>query len=647
MAQIMTTRRGAAPLRLGAELLTDLYLGQGLTCRQIADRCGYASTSTVVGALARAGIATRNSRKRTHVPAQPKELLEELYVEQGKSARTIALELAYSSRGQVALDLKAYGIPIRPRSVPPPEGRPPMTKALLGDLYRDKGWSAARIAKETGYGTDAVRAALSRHEIPARTVTVGPESALTRGELERLHHRQGLTIAQIATQLDTYPHRISKRAAELGVVMRKLHSSVGASLPVGGEERLRALYARPDVTSVLKRHGVPRRNAAGERVHEIALHRRLLADLYTGAGLSSVEIGLLLARSSASVMRALRAEEIPLRPPPPPRPPSPARPPRPPDPERPPLTKELLEELYVRDNLTLREVAKRCGWKSEGPVRKALHREEIPLRRQTVPRRTVELTRELLQELYVTQGLSAPAIVEILGDYSATTIHQALKREGIATRGPRYTSNTPMPELSEILLRRLYVDRRLRVREIAERLGYARGAVSRALREHGIVVERRRGRPRQHRREFDRATLEELYVHRDLSAAAVGAELGVTGAVVLKRLHDYGMAVRRGPWEHATEGEKRLDRLRRDRRVRAALIQADIPPWRETGDPVPERSLPAEFLRKVYQEIGLSLFDIELLTARPSNSVRNDLVAAAIPVKPRLGYRGRKYGSKA
>ena len=72
--------------------------------------------------------------------------------------------------------------------------------------------------------------------------------------------------------------------------------------------------------------------------------------------------------------------------------------------------------------------------------------------------------------------------------------------------------------------------------------------------------------------------------------------------------------------------------------VTAALIQAGVPPWRETGEPVPENPLPAELLRKLYQELGLSLFDIELLTARTSNTVREDLVAADIPVRPRLGY---------
>ena len=284
-------------------------------------------------------------------------------------------------------------------------------------------------------------------------------------------------------------------------------------------------------------------------------------------------------------------------------------------------------------------MAERCGYKSETPVRNAMRRHEIPIRQKTLPRRSVELTRGLLEDLYVTQGLSAREIVDAIGDYSVSTVLLTLKREGIPTRGPRYTRTTPMPELTENLLRQLYLDERLRVHEIAERLGYARNAVSRALGENGIIIEDRRGRPRQNRRDFDPGKLEELYVQAE-SSDAVGEELGVTGVLLRRRLHDYGIPVRRSRWQHPTDGERRLDRLRRDRRVRAALIQAGIPPWRETGA-VPESPLPPGFLSIVYQDLGLSLFDIELLTGRPQNAVRGDLTAAGIAVRPRPGYPRR------
>ena len=111
----------------------------------------------------------------------------------------------------------------------------------------------------------------------------------------------------------------------------------------------------------------------------------------------------------------------------------------------------------MAQNLTLDEVARRCGYRSQGPVRAALERHGIPARRMTVRRRRIALSRELLVELYANQGLTPKAIVEVLGDYSATTVREALKRYGIPTRGPRYTKSTPMPELTEALLRQLYV----------------------------------------------------------------------------------------------------------------------------------------------------------------------------------------------
>lgn len=443
-------------------------------------------------------------------------------------------------------------------------------------------------------------------------------------------------MGEIATRLGTYPRRISRRAAELGVPIRRRHASPGARLPAGGDARVAALYGRRHVARVLERHGVPGRDDPEAPFTPVVMHRRLLDDLYTRCGLSGTEIGLLLGRSGTAVMRALRVEGIPVRPPPPRRPPRQKRPPVPPGQ---PLTRQLLLDLYVGQNLTLSQVAERTGWRSQGPVRTALRREGIPVRRMTVARRDVQLTRELLEDLYVRQELSIPAIVDLLGDYSKTTVRTALLRERIPIRGPRYTPTTPMPELSEALLRNLYIDQRLRVNEIAGRLGFSRNAVSRALRGHGLDVERRRGRPRSKRRECDRATLEELYVGREMSAAAVGEELGFSAAFVLNRLHDFGIPVRRTRWDRPQDSPARLDLLRKDRRVRAALIKAGVPRWREEGTPVPEEALPAGLLLTLYVDLSLSMFDIELLTGQTQGMIRSALVAAGIPVRPRRGYR--------
>ncbi|HTJ74542.1 MAG TPA: hypothetical protein VL337_04185 [Acidimicrobiales bacterium] len=593
---------GTAVTRLTPDLLEELYLRRGMTCREIAEQCGYRSMSVVQRAMAQAGIPARTSGARPcpHVPAHPREVLERLYVREGMSARAIAVELGYRSHSQVMVDLRTYGIPTRPSG----------------------------------------RSDIARPGIPPRRATPPrPEMALNRKQLEDLHYRQGLTLAEIATRLGTYPRRISRRAEELGVPIRKLHSTPGARLPAGAEARLAALYGRRDVSRALRRHGVPRRDAAGAAVNALAMHHDLLDDLYGGCRLSATEIGLLLARSNATVMRQLRADSIPIRPPPPRRPPREKRPPLPPGQ---PLTREILLDLYMTQNLTLQEVAEHTGWRSGGPVRTALRREGIPIRRMTVPPRKVELTRDLLEDLYVNQALSMPTIVRVLGDFSVTTIREALLREGIPIRGPRYTSTTPMPELTEALLRAMYLDQRLRVHEIAERLGYARAAVSRALREQGLVVEPRRGRPRAQRRECNREILEDLYISRDLSAEAVGEELGVSAGFVLKRLHDFGIPVRRNRWQRPDENRIRLDCLRKDRRVRAALIKAGVPRWREEGTAVPEDPLPSPLLETLYADLGLAMFDIELLTGRSESTIRAGLVAAGIPVKPRPGYRATR-----
>ena len=218
---------------------------------------------------------------------------------------------------------------------------------------------------------------------------------------------------------------------------------------------------------------------------------------------------------------------------------------------RPELTPELLGELYLAQGLSVAAIAKRTGWSSKR-VRTRLREAGVPVR-SVGPKdpNATPPSREVLEELYVRQGLSVAAVGRRLG-WSTTRTQEFLTRFGVPTRPPRPAgSHWPAQLRSREALADLYLSQGLSSTAIAHLVGVGPRQVLAALHHHGIPV-RPRGTPsRRGRPELTPELLRELSLERGLSDEAVAAQLGYTAVQVeLARARHRLM---RKEWRRGTE----------------------------------------------------------------------------------------------
>lgn len=155
---------------------------------------------------------------------------------------------------------------------------------------------------------------------------------------------------------------------------------------------------------------------------------------------------------------------------------------------------EVLEELYVCQNLTIRQVAARTGL-SPRQVWRRLEEAGIP-RRPSGPRRTA-LDPKRLEDLYLRRGLSMDAVARELR-VSRGVVERSLRIHGIRRRRRE--------RIPRQLLEELYVRRRLSAEGVAARTGTTKAIVLADLRYWGLA--RRAGGGA---RALSRETLERVY----------------------------------------------------------------------------------------------------------------------------------------
>lgn len=518
-------------------------------------------------------------------------------------------------------------------------------------------------------------------------------AGLDDGTLRRLYVDEGKTLAQIAVAYDCVPGAVRQRLLRAGINRRPPGGGRRPVLEDGATAaQLRRLYleegrsiaeiarilgcTRDKVGRHLDHYGIPRR----PRARPGGLNGRLLRRLYVSERLGVDQIAARLKVSPNHVRNELRRHDIRR-----------TRSPQPLPPGQQALTPALLRRLYVKRRLTLAQVAKETG-ASEWRVGKALRHAGIALRprgSRKLPGRE-PLTAELLQELYVEQGLSSVAIARLLGGH-VSRILAAMDRFNIPTRPRPVPGPFPLPATE---LRKLYVDDGVSAQEIAARLGITTNQVRVALRHHAIRrpppvpphpppvappppevladLYVRQGLPsaaiaaryhtaapkarawladagipiaprttRQTRTDIDADLLRELYLDNQLTAEEVGAELDRSLAVVLRALHDHAIPVRIGPRRQSDRDRciELLNELYADPEVLALLRRHRIPRRPSPGTLVERFPRPAtittELLRAAYVELGLSARHIELLTGQPADQVLDALHDAGLPVRPK------------
>jgi transposase-like protein len=140
------------------------------------------------------------------------------------------------------------------------------------------------------------------------------------------------------------------------------------------------------------------------------------------------------------------------------------------------VTDQTVRALY-EDGLSIRAIAAELGMHQRS-VWRHLGQAGVELRPRGKP--GVELSRRQLEQLYVRDGLSLAEVARRF-EVDPHAVARNLDRYGIPRR---------RPTLDRAVLEELYVQQRLGIRAIAERLGVSQGQVRGGLDQHGIGIRR-------------------------------------------------------------------------------------------------------------------------------------------------------------
>lgn len=144
------------------------------------------------------------------------------------------------------------------------------------------------------------------------------------------------------------------------------------------------------------------------------------------------------------------------------------------------IDKEKLRKLYANQNLSVEDIAARLGC-NRGTVSRLASKYGFPLRSQA-QRKDTEERRELLRELYPDKTITIRQIAKKLG-CSQNTVHLMRKDMGLPPRGPMEKSQSPPKKELEELAGRFDT-----TVDIAYVLNAHPYTVSQWLRRHGIIV---------------------------------------------------------------------------------------------------------------------------------------------------------------
>jgi len=560
--------------------------------------------------------------------------LRQQYLVNRLTSEQIAVECGWSSqyvRGQ----LRRAGIPLRPPGGGGPDGTV-LGLARLNALVAE-GLSVAQIADATGYSQAGVYKRLRRSGLTVRPQKTppDPERAVEVGRL----YRQGLSLTVVGARFQRGPEWVKAQLREVGVELRSGgpvpaaldHGQVGELLATGHSvAEIAAVTGRAESTvrQLIRSQGWPnpRRRASTSRLPPLDAAK--VGRLYAQERRTIAEIAAQLHCSPDRVRQTLVAAGVPRR-----------LPGRRDDLRPPPITATELRELYVDQDLTIQEVARRLGCSSIR-VTAALDRHQIarhrdPHRHHRAP--GLDLDAYTLTRLYVLERLDDAAIG---ARYAVPAWRVRRRRRELGVSRPRPAPPHPAPPdpPPADVLQQLYLVEKLPLVVIARRHHTSAPFVRGWLDDAHIPVQPRTAR--KHRRALDPVLLRQRYEQQECSAAEIAAELDTTVHLVLRSLHDFGIPVRRGGTRssrRARDQYQLLAALYADPDVTGFLKRHRIPQRPQRGpiarrfpQPIP---LSEPLLRQAYVHLGLSARHIELLTGQPADQILDALHTAGIPVR--------------
>jgi transposase len=297
------------------------WLDQRLTRAELAERYRV-HPQTITRWLVEAGLPTRHPPVPLPVPAAE---LARLYGE-GMTAAEIADNIGVDAK-RVVRELRAAGVTFdtsrrlralrdhfERRAAAPVFG--PDDAVWVEQRYVVDRWPMSRIAAEVGRSVRVVRRHLVsqgieivRHPSPSRE----DRREAPVDNIEKLYVREGHSAEAVGEALEVGSHIVLRTGHSYGVPIRPGGQPVGPA-----EVRLiEALYDDEEVRAVLERHGVEPQPAIGGiaiRFPEpVPLTAALIADLYHGAGCSSVHVELLTGQAEGVVRARMHAWRIPFR----------------------------------------------------------------------------------------------------------------------------------------------------------------------------------------------------------------------------------------------------------------------------------------------------------------------------------------------
>jgi len=482
---MVAARLGKLRQDLPREVLERLFVDEGRAAAAIAADFGTTKDAVLV-LVEEYGLVKRATRQGVAARIDPDELYRLRCVER-LTLDELSQRLGVSS-GTAWGWMRRYGVPRRPQTLRQAADAPPaapwFSQTALVTMW-EEGRTGQEIAEATGIDRDAAHrrlesAGVFRGRKNAEHQFVGdPADPLNRKLLEQLYRDEKMSPWEIAKATNTTPAKVDYR---------------------------------------LKRFGIPRRRPNERKLLE-DLTPELLRSLYLDQQRSTVEIASMLECSGNRVTALLHEYGILVRP-------GAVRT----SAGRTPLSKEVLEELHVRQGLSAEQIAVKLGYlrptgdPSDGRVRNALHRHGL-----NIHHAEREISASELERLYVEERLDEAQIGERLawrtphGKPSVVEIRKRLVRAGIERRRKQ---GTPNPDTAKLL--RLHQVEGLTPEQIAERIGWfdadgkpAALLVRRRLQRAGVPR-----RPKNPYPPFDPEQLRRLYVEQQMSLRQVAHHLG-------------------------------------------------------------------------------------------------------------------------
>lgn len=503
------------------------------------------------------------------------------------------------------------------------QGRKALPREVLERLFVAEGRSASWIAADAGVPPEIVLALVEEYGLVRRATRPGVAARIDPDELYRLRCVEHLELEELSLRLGVSPGTAWGWMRRYGIPRRALTRRQAAKAAAPG-----VWFSQTALVTMWEEGRTSEQISKATGIEVEAVRRRLEA-----AGVA---------------VRRKNAEHVPVG-----------------DPAD-PLSRAVLERMYVREKMSPWEIARATNT-TPRKVTYRLKRFGLPANQRWERTLLDDITPELLRSLYLDQQRSALEIADML-ECSTARVYALMRECGIETRPGAVRTSGGRTPLSRQVLEELHVVQGLSAGQIAVKLGYLRptgepsiGQVRHALRRHGLNL------PHAERVISD-ADLRELYVVRQLDEAQIGERLGwrtphgkPSLAQVRQRLAEAGIERRRPSGRRSNRDTPVLVRWYREEGLSPKQIAERLGWFDAAGRPAVLRvskrlvragamqrkgvnrhpSFDAEQLRRLYIDQGLTLRQVaEHLGWRTSggapqvSAVQAALRSAGIATRP-------------